>query len=138
MSEARFIEPMPCLAVKKLPEGEGWQYELKLDGYRALVVRHERRRVLATWFVLLLVVMPPLVTTSITRLRLKLPGFWLGGNSRKLCSHCPMYVAAGAKMKARQRSTENHLLPNIGGRVSQFKIQKSVRLPFPLSLYRSQ
>ena len=59
MSEARFIEPMPCLAVKKLPEGEGWQYELKLDGYRALVVRHERRRVLATWFVLLLVGVVP-------------------------------------------------------------------------------
>jgi hypothetical protein len=24
---------MQCLAVKKLPEGEAWQYELKLDGY---------------------------------------------------------------------------------------------------------
>jgi ATP-dependent DNA ligase len=43
MSDARFIEPMPCLAVKKLPEGEAWQYELKLDGYRALAVKHERR-----------------------------------------------------------------------------------------------
>jgi hypothetical protein len=28
------------------------------------------------------------VTASITRSRLKLPGFWRGGNSRKLCSHC--------------------------------------------------
>jgi ATP-dependent DNA ligase len=36
MSEAQFIEPMPCLAVKKLPEGKAWEYELKLDGYRAL------------------------------------------------------------------------------------------------------
>jgi len=43
MSDARFIEPMPCLAVKKLPEGEAWQYELKLDGYRALAVKHEGR-----------------------------------------------------------------------------------------------
>jgi ATP-dependent DNA ligase len=43
MSEARFIEPMPCLAVKKLPEGEAWEYELKLDGYRALAVKHEGR-----------------------------------------------------------------------------------------------
>ena len=30
-----------------------------------------------------------LVTASITRSRLKLPGFMRGGNSRKLCSHCP-------------------------------------------------
>ena len=41
MSDAHFIEPMPCLAVKKLPEGDAWQYELKLDGYRALAVKHE-------------------------------------------------------------------------------------------------
>jgi ATP-dependent DNA ligase len=38
MIEARFIEPMPCLVVEKLPEGEAWEYELKLDGYRALAV----------------------------------------------------------------------------------------------------
>jgi DNA ligase D-like protein (predicted ligase) len=41
MSDAHFVEPMPCLAVKKLPEGEAWQYELKLDGYRALAVKHK-------------------------------------------------------------------------------------------------
>jgi bifunctional non-homologous end joining protein LigD len=41
MSDAHFIEPMPCLAVKKLPEGEAWRYELKLDGYRALAVKHD-------------------------------------------------------------------------------------------------
>jgi ATP-dependent DNA ligase len=41
MSAAQFIEPMPCLAVNKLPEGEAWQYELKLDGYRALAVKHK-------------------------------------------------------------------------------------------------
>jgi DNA ligase D-like protein (predicted ligase) len=41
MGNAHFIEPMPCLAVKKLPEGEAWQYELKLDGYRALAVKHD-------------------------------------------------------------------------------------------------
>ena len=34
---------MPCLAVKKLPEGEAWVYELKLDGYRALAVKREGR-----------------------------------------------------------------------------------------------
>jgi DNA ligase D-like protein (predicted ligase) len=33
---ARFVEPMLCVPVKELPEGPGWEYELKLDGYRAL------------------------------------------------------------------------------------------------------
>ena len=41
MADAHFIEPMPSLAVKKLPEGDAWQYELKLDGYRALAVKHD-------------------------------------------------------------------------------------------------
>ena len=36
------------------------------------------------------------ITASITRSRLKLPGFWRGGNSRKLWSHWPTYDAAGA------------------------------------------
>jgi DNA ligase D-like protein (predicted ligase) len=38
-AKARFIEPMLCLAVEKLPEGPAWQYEVKLDGYRAIGVR---------------------------------------------------------------------------------------------------
>src|SRR5271167_4749331 len=33
---ARFIEPMLCAPAKELPEGPAWEYELKLDGYRAL------------------------------------------------------------------------------------------------------
>jgi hypothetical protein len=33
---ARFVEPMLCTPVKELPEGPVWEYELKLDGYRAL------------------------------------------------------------------------------------------------------
>jgi hypothetical protein len=33
---ARFFEPMLCLAVPKLPEGPEWQLELKLDGYRGI------------------------------------------------------------------------------------------------------
>jgi bifunctional non-homologous end joining protein LigD len=33
---AGFVEPMLCVAVKELPEGPGWEYELKLDGYRVL------------------------------------------------------------------------------------------------------
>jgi ATP-dependent DNA ligase len=36
---AKFIEPMLCLAADKLPEGPAWQYEIKLDGYRAIRVR---------------------------------------------------------------------------------------------------
>jgi ATP-dependent DNA ligase len=34
-----FIETMDCLPVSKLPEGPGWTYEIKLDGYRLEAVR---------------------------------------------------------------------------------------------------
>jgi bifunctional non-homologous end joining protein LigD len=37
---AEFIDPMQCKLVAVLPESEGWQYEIKLDGYRALAVKH--------------------------------------------------------------------------------------------------
>jgi bifunctional non-homologous end joining protein LigD len=33
-----FVEPMKCLPVKKIPEGNEWLYELKFDGYRALAI----------------------------------------------------------------------------------------------------
>src|SRR5437867_232002 len=36
----RFIEPMQCLPVQSLPAGEGWEYELKLDGYGSIAVKH--------------------------------------------------------------------------------------------------
>jgi bifunctional non-homologous end joining protein LigD len=36
---ARFIEPMECLPVEKIPEGNLWTYELKLDGYRIEAVK---------------------------------------------------------------------------------------------------
>jgi bifunctional non-homologous end joining protein LigD len=36
---ARFIEPMECLSVDKIPEGAGWTYELKLDGYRVEAIK---------------------------------------------------------------------------------------------------
>jgi DNA ligase D-like protein (predicted ligase) len=32
----RFVEPMECKRVPKLPEGEDWVYEIKQDGYRAI------------------------------------------------------------------------------------------------------
>jgi ATP-dependent DNA ligase len=34
-----FIEPMAALSVAVLPEGPEWSYELKLDGYRALIIK---------------------------------------------------------------------------------------------------
>ena len=36
---AEFIEPMECLAVARLPDGDGWVWEIKLDGYRAIAVK---------------------------------------------------------------------------------------------------
>jgi ATP-dependent DNA ligase len=38
---ASFIEPMECLPVERIPEGDLWAYEFKLDGYRAIGVRTE-------------------------------------------------------------------------------------------------
>jgi bifunctional non-homologous end joining protein LigD len=38
-----FITPMAAQVVKKLPEGDDWTYELKFDGYRALVIKDEQR-----------------------------------------------------------------------------------------------
>jgi DNA ligase D-like protein (predicted ligase) len=38
-----FVTPMAAQVVKRLPEGDEWLYELKFDGYRALVIKdHER------------------------------------------------------------------------------------------------
>jgi bifunctional non-homologous end joining protein LigD len=36
---ARFFKPMECLPVEKIPEGDNWTYELKLDGYRLQAVK---------------------------------------------------------------------------------------------------
>ena len=35
-----FVTPMAAVAVTELPEGDNWLYELKLDGYRALLIKH--------------------------------------------------------------------------------------------------
>ena len=35
-AEVSFVEPMYALAVKNLPEGKEWSYEVKFDGYRCL------------------------------------------------------------------------------------------------------
>src|SRR5258706_5972049 len=44
--KAEFIEPMECALVPKLPEGSGWTYEVKLDGYRSIGVRTSRDTIL--------------------------------------------------------------------------------------------
>jgi|SRR5215472_3100014 len=41
--KARFTEPMLCVAVAELPSGPEWSYELKLDGYRGLVIKTDGR-----------------------------------------------------------------------------------------------
>lgn len=35
-AKVQFIEPMYARAVQRLPQGNGWLYEIKFDGYRAL------------------------------------------------------------------------------------------------------
>ena len=35
----RFVAPMECQEVDQIPEGDLWQYELKLDGYRIIAVK---------------------------------------------------------------------------------------------------
>jgi bifunctional non-homologous end joining protein LigD len=42
-----FITPMAAQVVKKLPEGADWVYELKFDGYRALIIKHKQQLLLA-------------------------------------------------------------------------------------------
>lgn len=42
-SPAVFVTPMAAVAVKRLPEGEGWVYEVKFDGYRALIIKDGMR-----------------------------------------------------------------------------------------------
>jgi len=37
--KAKFVEPMLLLSAETLPEGHGWTYEVKLDGYRALAIK---------------------------------------------------------------------------------------------------
>jgi bifunctional non-homologous end joining protein LigD len=34
-----FVEPMTAVNVALLPEGDQWLYEVKLDGYRALLLK---------------------------------------------------------------------------------------------------
>lgn len=38
---ALYIEPMKCLLVNELPEGDEWIYEIKFDGFRAIAIKSE-------------------------------------------------------------------------------------------------
>ncbi|HET7239214.1 MAG TPA: non-homologous end-joining DNA ligase [Terrimicrobiaceae bacterium] len=38
-----FVIPMAAQVVKSLPEGENWIYELKFDGYRAVIIKNHRQ-----------------------------------------------------------------------------------------------
>jgi ATP-dependent DNA ligase len=42
VTKLKFIEPMYARAVSELPTENGWLYEIKLDGYRALTGRDSR------------------------------------------------------------------------------------------------
>jgi bifunctional non-homologous end joining protein LigD len=42
-SKADFIQPMLLLRTERLQEGPNWLYELKLDGYRVIGAKAERR-----------------------------------------------------------------------------------------------
>ena len=45
----RFIQPMAARLVAKLPKGPDWQYEVKFDGYRALLLTAGDRVELGSW-----------------------------------------------------------------------------------------
>jgi hypothetical protein len=38
-----FITPMAAVVVRKLPEGDEWIYEVKFDGYRALIIKDKQQ-----------------------------------------------------------------------------------------------
>jgi DNA ligase D-like protein (predicted ligase) len=41
LAPVKFRRPMECKTISKVPEGEEWQYELKLDGYRAQAIKSD-------------------------------------------------------------------------------------------------
>jgi bifunctional non-homologous end joining protein LigD len=45
--EAAFIEPMQAKLIDRLPEGDEWDYEAKVDGYRVLIVKDKAVAILS-------------------------------------------------------------------------------------------
>jgi len=44
-ADIQFVPPMLAVAVSAVPEAPQWQYEIKLDGYRAIVVKTDHTSV---------------------------------------------------------------------------------------------
>ena len=89
-TEASFIEPMECLSVSKLPGGDQWIWEIKLDGYRALAVRpgtgvtlfSRRRKSLNRQFPYIVEALTDLPEGTVVELLPLDPGDWLDENDR--------------------------------------------------------
>lgn len=43
LAKPKFVEPMKCKATTKLPESDGWTFEIKFDGYRCIAVKEGDR-----------------------------------------------------------------------------------------------
>ena len=39
----RFVEPMKCRLMERLPEAEEWVYEIKFDGYRGVAIKNKKK-----------------------------------------------------------------------------------------------
>jgi bifunctional non-homologous end joining protein LigD len=48
-SASSFVEPMAAQDVKALPEGYEWLYEVKFDGYRAVLIKDGDRIAVRSW-----------------------------------------------------------------------------------------
>jgi bifunctional non-homologous end joining protein LigD len=74
--ELRFIEPMECLEVDSVPEGDEWVYEIKHDGYRAIAIKQNNEVVVYSRNGKMLTQFPNIYTEL---LRLKRKQFILDG-----------------------------------------------------------
>src|SRR5438270_8197403 len=66
----RFIEPMECQRVARLPEGEKWIYEPKQDGYRVIAVIDGSASLLYSMFGLNYTEKYPQIATALKWLKL--------------------------------------------------------------------
>ena len=67
----RFLEPMKCLPVKKIPEGDAWLYELKFDGYRSLAILRGGEAILVSRNKKLFNERFPEIVAAVSRLKVK-------------------------------------------------------------------
>lgn len=76
----RFVTPMAARIVQKLPEGDDWLYEVKFDGYRALLLK------------------------SGSRARI------ISRNEKDLTSAYPSVAAAAARLRAAQATVDGEIV----------------------------